>query len=151
MRVLFKYATSSASPPTTGEVEICSNEDAFQLTDIGGKNTLDIFQPAYGVEVKVFDRGNHQGSCGFVVTRLHRSHADAKEYAWTVASDTAGAGVLFVQSDGASSGALWNYIKGGFTNAQVKMMGVTTITTFAFVGGLPGVSGGTGTPLPDPI
>lgn len=141
MRVLFKYATSSGLPLTTGEVEICGDDDALQLTSVGGKNALEIFQPAYADEVKVFDRGNHQSEISFVVTKLHANGADAHEYAMTVARDTAGVGVLWKESvDDAPSGSQWTYIRGGFTNAQVKIIGSTTITTFAYVGGRPSLT-----------
>jgi len=145
--VLFRYATSSATPPTTAELEICGNADALQLTGVGGKNVLDIFQPTYASEVKVFNRGNHQSEIGFVVTKLHATGADANTHAMLLAVGTSGVGVLWKGNvDDAPNGSQWAYIKGGFTNTQVKIIGATTISTFAFVGGKPSSS----VLIPDP-
>ena len=148
MLVLFKYATSSGTPLTTAELVICGDADALQLTGVGGKNVLDIFQPSYASEVKVFNRGNHQSEIGFVVTKLHTNGAAANEHAMLLAAVTSGVGVLWKGNvDDALNGSQWTYIKGGFTNTQVKIIGATTISTFAVVGGKPSSS----VLYPDPL
>jgi len=134
VRVLFNYATISG----TAQVEICGEDDALMVSEIGGKTTLDVFLPAKAREVSVFDRGNYQSNVSFTVTKLWPTAADALTYQRTHAADIARAGVLHVENDiGAPSGAQWHYFRGGFQSVGVKCFGAATVATYSFIGGLP--------------
>lgn len=138
MRVIFTYAISTASPPATSTEELCGDDDAFQLTEVGGKSVLDVFLPARGSEVKVFDRGNHQSSIAFVVTKLHASLSDARDFQMMHATKFPGVGVLKLENfTGGPSATQWTYIKGGFNDVRVKAIGATTVATYSFTGGKP--------------
>lgn len=137
MRVIFTYATSSGTPPTTSTEELCGNDDALQVGEVGGKNVLDIFQPARGAEVKVFDRGNYQSQVSFTVTKLHNSIADARDFQMQHLVGIPSAGVLRMENPGGSSSTQWTYIKGGFNDVRVKAIGATTVASYSFTGGKP--------------
>lgn len=138
MRVLFIYAIASTVPPVSPPVEICGDSDALLVSEVGGKNALDIFLPAKAAEVKVFDRGNYQSNISFSVTKLHNTIGDALIYQRKHPRELAHVGVLQLENvHNAPSGEEWHYIKGGFQSVSVKAAGACTIATYSFVGGLP--------------
>lgn len=155
-RVLFKYATSSNTPPLTSEVELCGNRDGLQIPEVGGQSSIEIFQPARAVDIRVFDRGNFQSSIQMIVQKVHSSVHAARVWQFrhltlripiptlsgnTNANQIPRVGVLWIENPaGAPTNQPWIYVKGGFQSMNCKVVGSNTTTTYSFVGGEPSIS-----------